>query len=150
MRFLVAGAVSAGVLLLAACTSSPSAEYDPPAVEPKRLGNDAALLVEPEAPQTDFIPQARVEGRLRQVGRCLVVSDSVAYWPFGSSYDTSRRTVTLPEGQTVRVGQTIDGSAAFMTLGEGVPPSRVRRIEGLRECLTATSLRQAVYIAAVG
>ena len=150
MRFLGAGAASAGVLLLTACTSSPSAEYDPPAVEPTRSGTEAALLVEPRPLQTDFIPQARVEGPLSQVGDCLVVSDSVAYWPFGSTYDTSTRTVTLPEGQTVTVGQTIDGAAAYMTLGEGVPPSRVRRIEGLRECLTSTSLRQAVYIAAVG
>ena len=147
---LVAFATFAGVLLLTACTSSPPSEYDPPAEDGNRSSDPVALLVEPMAPRSDFIPQARVEGQLSQVGKCLVVGDSVAYWPFGSTYDTSMRAVTLPDGQTVRIGQAIDGSAAYMTLGEGVPPSRIRRIEGLRDCLASTSLRQAVYIAAVG
>lgn len=150
MRISVTATTLACGLLLAACTSSPSAEYDPPADEQTASGVGAALLMEPAPLPSDFIPQARVRGQLAQVGNCLVVSDSVAYWPVGTTYDSVTATVTLPDGETVALGDTIDGSAAYMTLGERVPPSRVRRIDGLRECLTSTSLRQAAYIAAVG
>jgi hypothetical protein len=82
------------------------------------------------------MPEAIVSGVVALEGRCVYLIDSVGgatrviVWPAGTSWDSRRTEIVLPDGQRVDDGATIEGSGGYYA-ADNVPeldPAAVARV----------------------
>ena len=110
--------------LLAACgddasvVGGPSASGNGPVVAHTTGGNDGAAAI--------------IEGSLTLSKGCLMVGDFPAVWPHGTTWDSESRTVHLPDGQVVALGDRVSGGGGYPNLSE----LETEYAEPLAECPT--------------
>lgn len=109
-------ALAVVVLPLSGCGGG-AASSDGTETEP-----EPAVLTMPS--DWSFFPEAGVSGDLTVEAGCILVSDYLVIWPYGTTWDSSAETVTFTEGDvtSVGIGEHFSG-------GGGQLPDRVYNAE---------------------
>lgn len=91
-------------------------------------------------------PAAIVRGRLTEQDGCLLIGDSVAIFPSGTSWDAP--VVTFPDGQTVEVNSHVRmGGGGFDIAALTQKGSPIVPVSEVRECAELTGSQEYVWAA---
>ena len=89
---------------------------------------------------TSTIPEAIVSGEVAIVGQCVYLIDSAAgatrviVWPAGTSWDSRRGYIMLPDGQQIAEGATIEGAGGYYP-ADNVPEIDPAAVDAITACL---------------
>jgi hypothetical protein len=131
----VAGIVFLGPLRDPDAGSSPVAE----------IGENPVISM--SQPDNSF-PAAEVTGEITMQRGCLLVGNSVAFWPFGTTWDGNTQTVVFAETLAklpVKVGSTFDGTGGFYTGDQAATVVGGENGDVIRECVSRTNAEGAVF-----
>lgn len=94
-------------------------------------------------------PDARVEGSLNLRDGCLLLGESVVYWPAGTSWDAEGQAITFSgdfEGAPpVRVDSWFNGGGGFVALTDDYATQLGHAGERVRTCVAKTGATQIVF-----
>jgi hypothetical protein len=102
MRFSLVVAVATVLLLASACTGSKASDG----------GHVSGPLMISEGSSEDGMA-AEVNGVVALRDGCILVDDNPAVWPEDTSWDAENRSVRLPNGASVALGQQVYGGGGY-------------------------------------
>ena len=107
-------------------------------------GNPVISMSKPD----NSYPAAEVSGLLIKRKGCLLIGNSVAFWPYGTTWDIEEQEVVFTDGldtTPVMVGSAFEGSGGFYTGDQAAAVIGEPYADAIRDCIARTGAEGAVF-----